>query len=101
MAFVFDLTKGVHYKPLALKVQHPIDDASRIAVLKDYNAAIKEVKEDSYVILEHFCDSKEENELAADGMHLWRNLNNAYCQSAMDMLKIVLLAAFMRKTLHG
>ena len=47
------------------------------------SAAITEVKEGSYVILEHFCDSKEENELAADGMHLWRHLNNAYCQSAM------------------
>ena len=73
----------------------------RIAVLKDYNAAIKEVKKDSYVILEHFCDSKEENELAADGMHLWRNLNNAYCQSAMGYAEIVLLVAFMRKHCMG
>lgn len=54
-----------------------------IEILKDYHAAIKEVKPEAYVILEHFCDSKEEKELAEDGMHLWRNMNNAYCQTAM------------------
>ena len=41
------------------------------------------MKEDAFVILEHFCDSKEEQELSADGLHLWRNMNYAYCQSAM------------------
>lgn len=80
--FRFDLTKGFTQTSCTESAASNYD-AGRIAVLKDYNAAIKEVKKDSYVILEHFCDSKEENELAADGMHLWRNLNNAYCQSAM------------------
>ena len=80
--FRFDLTKGFTQTSCTESTASNYD-AGRIAVLKDYNAAIKEVKKDSYVILEHFCDSKEENELAADGMHLWRNLNNAYCQSAM------------------
>ena len=51
--------------------------------MKDYHAALKAVKEDAFVILEHFCDDKEEKELAADGLHLWRNVNHAYCQSAM------------------
>ena len=54
-----------------------------MAILKDYHAAIKTVKKDAFVILEHFCDDKEETELAADGLHMWRNMNNAYCQSAM------------------
>ena len=80
--FRFDLTKGFTQTSCTESTASNYD-AGRIAVLKDYNAAIMEVKKDSYVILEHFCDSKEENELAADGMHLWRNLNNAYCQSAM------------------
>lgn len=80
--FRFDLTKGFTQKESTESTASNYD-ASRVAILKDYNAAIKEVKNDAYVILEHFCDSKEETELAADGMHLWRNMNNAYCQTAM------------------
>lgn len=80
--FRFDLTKGFT-QTVSTESNASDYDASRIKILKDYNAAIKEVKPDAYVILEHFCDNKEEKELAADGMHLWRNMNNAYCQSAM------------------
>lgn len=80
--FRFDLTKGFTQNKSSENTASNYD-ASRVAILKDYNAAIKSVKNDAYVILEHFCDSKEETELAADGMHLWRNLNNSYCQSAM------------------
>ena len=80
--FRFDLTKGFTQKK-STESSASNYDASRIAILKDYYAAIKEVKEDAFVILEHFCDDKEEQELAAEGMHLWRNMNNAYCQTAM------------------
>ena len=80
--FRFDLTKGFTQKSSSESTAGNYD-ASRIDILKDYHAAIKEVKEDAFVILEHFCDDKEEAELAADGLHLWRNVNNAYCQSAM------------------
>ena len=80
--FRFDLTKGFTQKS-STESNAGNYDASRVAILKDYHAAIKEVKEDAFVILEHFCDSKEETELAADGLHLWRNVNHAYCQSAM------------------
>lgn len=80
--FRFDLTKGFTQNKSTESTASNYD-ASRVAILKDYNAAIKEAKSDAYVILEHFCDSKEEKELAVDGMHLWRNLNNAYCQTAM------------------
>ncbi len=80
--FRFDLTKGF--------TQNHSDensssnyDADRVTILKGYNAAIKEVKPEAHVILEHFCDDREENELAADGMMMWRELNEAYCQSAM------------------
>ena len=80
--FRFDLTKGFtqHSSTESTACNY---DESRIKILKDYHAAIKEVKPEAYVILEHFCDNKEEKELAADGMHLWRNMNNAYCQTAM------------------
>lgn len=80
--FRFDLTKGFTQKNSTESTASNYD-ASRIAILKDYNAAIKQVKNDAYVILEHFCASNEETELAADGMRLWRNLNGAYCQAAM------------------
>ena len=80
--FRFDLTKGFTQKS-STESNASNYDASRVAILKDYHAAIREVKENAFVILEHFCDDKEEKELAADGLHLWRNMNNAYCQSAM------------------
>ncbi|MDR0834995.1 MAG: hypothetical protein LBN11_00215, partial [Tannerella sp.] len=34
-------------------------------------------------ILEHFCENKEEKELAGADMFLWNNMNDAYCQSIM------------------
>ena len=80
--FRFDLTKGFTQKP-STEATAGNYDASRIAILKDYNATIKAVKPETYVILEHFCDDREETELSNDGMMMWRNLNNAYCQSAM------------------
>lgn len=80
--FRFDLTKGFTQRNCNESTTSNYD-ASRVAILTDYHAAIREVKEDAFVVLEHFCDTKEEQELAEDGLHLWRNLNNAYCQSAM------------------
>ncbi len=80
--FRFDLTKGFTQKSSTESTASNYD-ASRVAILKDYHSAIKEVKEDAFVILEHLCDNKEEKELAADGLHLWRLMNYAYCQSAM------------------
>lgn len=80
--FRFDLTKGFTQRSCN-ESNAGNYDASRIAILSDYYQAICEVKPDAYVILEHFCDAREEKALAEEGMHLWRNLNNAYCQSAM------------------
>lgn len=81
--FRFDLTKGFTQNSSNDESTSRNYDASRVAILKDYNMAIKEVKKDAYVILEHFADDKEETELANDGMMVWRNMNNAYCQTAM------------------
>jgi 1,4-alpha-glucan branching enzyme len=80
--FRFDLTKGFTQKQTTEATAGNYDD-SRIAILKDYHAAIKSVKPDAYVILEHFCGDEEETELANDGMMVWRNMNWNYCQSAM------------------
>lgn len=95
--FRFDLTKGFTQKSSTESTASNYD-ASRIAVLKEYNAAIKQAKSNAYVILEHFCASNEEVELAADGMHLWRNLNNAYCQTAMGWSKDGAFTGLYEKT---
>ncbi|MDH6314369.1 1,4-alpha-glucan branching enzyme [Parabacteroides sp. PF5-5] len=80
--FRFDLTKGFTQKQSTESTAGNYD-ASRIAILKDYNSHIKSVKPDTYVILEHFCENKEEKELAEAGMMLWNNVNHAYSQSLM------------------
>lgn len=80
--FRFDLTKGFTQKNSSESTAGNYD-ASRVAILKDYNSAIKAVKPEALVILEHFADNKEETELANAGMMVWRNMNHAYCQSAM------------------
>lgn len=82
--FRFDLTKGFTQNAGGNSSDdNSAYDASRIKILKDYNSAIKAVKADACVILEHFCDDREQKALAEDGMKVWRKLNNAYCQSAM------------------
>lgn len=80
--FRFDLTKGFTQNQSTESNAH-LYDASRIAILKDYNNAIKKVKPKAFVILEHFADDREETELGNEGMMLWRNMNHAYCQTAM------------------
>ncbi len=84
--FRFDLTKGFTQKSSTESSASNKDD-SRIAILKGYNDAIKAVKPEAIVILEHFCAESEESELSKAGMMLWRNLNTAYCQSAMGYQK--------------
>ena len=80
--FRFDLTKGFTQQS-STEATASNYDASRVAILKEYYEAIREVKKDAFVVLEHFCDTREETELAQAGLHLWRNMNNAYCQSGM------------------
>ena len=80
--FRFDLTKGFTNKN-STESSASNYDQSRIDILKDYNNAIREVKSDAIVILEHFCAQDEEKALAQAGMKVWRNMNNAYCQAAM------------------
>lgn len=80
--FRFDLTKGFTQNR-STEATAGNYDGSRIAILKDYHAAIKSVKPDAYVILEHFCEGREEIELSNEGMMVWQNMNGNYCQSAM------------------
>ena len=77
--FRFDLTKGF----INESGKDNSYSAQRVGILKDYNKYIKEhVKSDAIVILEHFVGD-ENYDLGHDGMLVWQNMNNAYCQSAM------------------
>jgi glycosidase len=77
-----DLTKGFTQNSSSESTASNYDE-SRINILTDYYNAAKTAKADVMFILEHFCSSSEETELANRGMYLWRNLNNAYSQTAM------------------
>ena len=70
--FRFDLTKGF--------VQNPGNydaggySAQRIGILKHYAETIREIDEDAYIIFEHFCDQREEEELYNSvGALCWNN----------------------------
>ncbi len=84
--FRFDLTKGFTQRK-STEATAANYDASRVAILKDYASAVFAVNQNAIVIFEHFCDAREEKELAEAGVKLWRNMNNAYCQTAMGWLK--------------
>ena len=77
-----DLTKGFTQNSSTESTASNYDQ-SRINILTDYYNAAKSAKSDVMFILEHFCASNEETELANRGMYLWRNVNNAYSQAAM------------------
>ncbi|MBQ1201365.1 MAG: Por secretion system protein [Alistipes sp.] len=81
----FDLSKGLTQKNSSSNVgtwnQY---DASRIAIIKDYADAIREVENDAYIILEHLSDYQEEEELAAyKGILLWRKAVEPYSETVM------------------
>ncbi|MEA3462250.1 MAG: T9SS type A sorting domain-containing protein, partial [Bacteroidota bacterium] len=77
--FRFDFTKGFTNTP----GDGSGYDLSRINILKRMANQIWEVKEDAYVILEHFAANSEEFALSEEGMMLWGNLNYSYNQSTM------------------
>ena len=59
-------------------------DASRIAILKRFMSATREVDPTFINILEHFADNDEEKELANNGAVLWANANYAGSQAVMS-----------------
>ena len=80
--FRFDLTKGFTNRPCNENTASDYDQG-RIDILKEYHKAIKEVRPDACMILEHLCAESEERVLAQDGMMCWRNMNHEYCEGAM------------------
>ncbi|NDP22863.1 MAG: T9SS type A sorting domain-containing protein [Paludibacter sp.] len=77
-----DLTKGFSQR-VVTESNASTYDQSRIDILSGYYDAAKSEKSNVIFILEHFCNNDEETVLANKGMYLWRNVNNAYSQSAM------------------
>lgn len=80
--FRFDLTKGFTNKS-SNESSASNYDATRVAILKGYFNYIMSVKSDAVVILEHFCEEKEERELVQAGMKVWRNCNGTYRSAVM------------------
>jgi len=83
----FDLSKGFTQKNtlgnVSLWGQY---DASRIAIWKAISDSIRTVKQDAYIILEHFADNSEEKELSSYGMMLWGNSNSNFADAAKGVL---------------
>ena len=79
----FDLSKGFTQKNTLGNVEAwGRKDASRIAIWKRIADGIWAQDPDTYIILEHFADNDEEQELAAYGMMLWGNMNHDYRNTA-------------------
>lgn len=102
--FRFDLSKGFTQKKSGT-AENAVDhwsayDASRVAIWKNYNNFIRERDQDFYVILEHFADDKEEQELAREGMLLWNNLNYVFNEATMGWLDNANLTRLFPDT-HG
>lgn len=77
--FRMDLTKGFTQK----SGTENTFDQERVNNLNEYYNAVKEVNPNAMFILEHFVGGSEEPTLANAGMYIWRNVNNAFSQSAM------------------
>ena len=74
--FRFDYTKGF------VNNGNGYSDV-RINNLKRMADVIRTVKSDAYIILEHWCDNAEEEQLSDYGMMLWANINYNYRQGHM------------------
>lgn len=78
----FDLTKG-----FATNVQDGNllqgPNQPRIENLKRMYDVVREYDESAYMILEHFADNSEEQQLEAHGMMLWGNHHFNYTEGAM------------------
>jgi 1,4-alpha-glucan branching enzyme len=88
--FRFDLSKGFTQTPNQNNVgAWSAYDASRIAILKRMADKIWEHSPDAYIILEHFADNSEEQELAeyrvgeGKGMMVWGKMTDPYNQLTM------------------
>lgn len=76
--FRLDLSKGFTQKKTNTDEEFRRYDAGRVAHLKRFCDAIRAVDQTAFVILEHFADDREEQELTDHGMMVWGNLNGEF-----------------------
>lgn len=85
--FRFDLSKGFTQKNTGTSDSNVASwsayDPSRVAIWKSYHDYLKILDPSCYVILEHFGSDQEEQELAAEGMLMWNNLNRSFNEATM------------------
>ena len=82
--FRFDLSKGFTQTQNSDVGAWGNYDAGRIATIKLYADAMRAINPDAYVILEHFADWDEEEELADYGALLWGGgTHNAYKEASL------------------
>jgi pullulanase/glycogen debranching enzyme len=74
--FRFDYTKGFINNANGYSME-------RINLLKRMADEIWAFKPNAYIILEHWCDNSEEEQLADYGMMLWGNVTHGYQQALM------------------
>ncbi len=74
----FDLSKGLTQTNTGSDVgAWGRYDSSRVAILRDYIQAIRDVDPTLYIIFEHFADNNEEVALARLGAMMWGNAHGA------------------------
>jgi 1,4-alpha-glucan branching enzyme len=81
--FRYDFTKGFSNTPYGANDWANGPDAARVNILKRMSSEVWKRQPGAYVIFEHLAAQSEEKQLGETGIMLWRNMNNAYCQSAM------------------
>jgi len=79
--FRFDFTKG--FTNNTSGDQGWSYDQQRVDNLKRMADQIWNTDEDAFVVLEHFADNSEEEELSDYGMMLWGNMNHSYNEAMM------------------
>lgn len=79
----FDLSKGFTQKNTLNNTNAwGLYDATRIAIWKAIADTIWSVKDDAYVILEHFAENAEEKILANYGMMIWGKMSSEFANAA-------------------
>lgn len=81
--FRYDFTKGLTQKATTTDSEMGEYDQSRIDVITRMANKVWEVKDDAYIILEHWGNDTEENALTSygNGMLTWRKLHHTYTEA--------------------
>lgn len=81
--FRYDFTKGLTQKSTVTDAEMSDYDQSRIDIITRMADKVWEVKDDAYIILEHWGGETEENALTShgNGMLTWRKLHYTYTEA--------------------